>query len=395
MAKKILISDQCNCFFLEREEKEFAEGLINYLITGDLPITDSAIWQDAEIFTRFLKRDVWTLDDERKRNAINALIAYRIKYVIQHLTKLEIIEILNEFFGSDGKKFLLGIFEKKFHASIDDLILTQEKRVVTKKDLVNFNKIFEYPQWIEFDDEALQIIFEKIQNNELTDEQISYFLGASDDMKNYDQWFTVAKHVLLTTNNPHTFWVAGDVLSIIWRAAPKDKKSQEWFNDQIFEIFWPRVNSVWPILNKDKIDFDEDDESEILGDAISWLEMLDDIEERLPELEGRYQAVRYSTDEENFRDTFARLVTLTKNSKASLDEILNAYFEIVDAATSEEDAGAVEDIAENEIIPLVEESKEKNTRKIIVLVRRGAKYAKNYAATLKRERENIAKKLIG
>ena len=260
---------------------------------------------------------------------------------------------------------------------------------------MNFNKIFEYPQWIEFDDEALQIIFEKIQNNELTDEQISYFLGASDDMKNYDQWFTVAKHVLLTTNNPHTFWVAGDVLSIIWRAAPKDKKSQEWFNDQIFEIFWPRVNSVWPILNKDKIDFDEDDESEILGDAISWLEMLDDIEERLPELEGRYQAVRYSTDEENFRDTFARLVTLTKNSKASLDEILNAYFEIVDAATSEEDAGAVEDIAENEIIPLVEESKEKNTRKIIVLVRRGAKYAKNYAATLKRERENFAKKLIG
>ncbi len=394
MAKKILIANQCNHFFLGPEEKEFTEGLINYIITGDLPIMDSAIWQDAEIFTRFLKRDVWTLDDEQKQNAINALIAYRIKYVVQHLTKLEIVEVLNEFFNSDGEKSLLEMFEKKFHASIDDLILTQEKRVLAKKDLANFDKIFEYPQWIDFDAEALDTIFAKIENDELDDEQISYFLGASDDMKDYTRWFPVARHVLMTTNNAHTFWVAGDILSIIWRAAPKDKKSQKWFNDQIFEIFWPRVGSVWPILNKDKIDFEETEEAKILGDSIGWLEMLDDLEERLPGLNGEYKPVRYSTDQENFKDALGRLFPLVKAKDCPLDELLNAYFEVVEAATSEEDAEAVEDVAENDIIPLVEKSGEKNARKIIVLVRRGVKHAKNYAATLLRERENIAKNLV-
>ena len=73
---------------------------------------------------------------------------------------------------------------------------------------------------------------------------------------------------------------------------------------------------------------------------------------------------------------------------------MDAYFEIVDAASSLVDAEAVEEMAENEIIPLIENSGEKNARKIAVLVRRGVKHAKNYAVKLSRERENIAKKLI-
>lgn len=394
MAKKILIADQYNYFFAGQEEKEFAEGLVNYAITGELPVTDSAVWQDAEIFTRFLKRDVWTLDNERKQNAIDALISYRIKYVASHLTKLEIVEILNEFFSADGKKSLSEMFCKKFHAPIDDLILTQEKHVVTKKELNNLDKLFEYPQWIDFDDESLEIMFEKIENDQLNDEEISYFLGATDDMKNYPRWYEVAKHVLMTTNNAHTFWMAGDVLSIIWRAVPNDKKSEKWFNDQIFEIFWPRVGSIWPILNKDKINFYENEEARILEDAIGWLEMLDDLDERLPELKGKYKALSRATDAEEFKDALGGLFPLVKAKDCPLEQLLNAYFEVVDTATSQQDAQAVEDIAENDIIPLIEESEVQDARKIIVLVRRGVKHVKAYAAALARERENIAKKLV-
>ncbi|MBR3252461.1 hypothetical protein IKF84_00055 [Candidatus Saccharibacteria bacterium] len=388
------IPEVYNHLFVDRDEKDFAETLISYLIMGsDLKIT-SAVWQDAEIFTRYLKRDVWTIDDDQRWAARRALILYRVRYVVRHLTKLEIIEILNEFFEGKSKDGLLGLFAKKFHAPIDDLILTQERRIVTKKDLGNFDKIFEYPQWIDFDAETLETIFTRIENDELSDEQISYFLGASDDMKDYARWFAVAKHVLLTTNDPHTFWVAGDILSIIWRAAPKDKKSQKWFNDQIFEIFWPRVGSVWPILNEDKIDFEENGEAKILGDSIGWLKMLDDLEERLPGLKGKFKAAIYATDEENFKDALTRLLALVKVKECPLDEILNAYFEVVEAATSEEDAGTVEDVAENDIVPRIEASGEKNARKIVVLVRRGVKHAKNYAATLLRECENIAKNLV-
>ena len=388
------IPDTLNYLFSDKDEKDFAEGLIAYLIMGQEPKIDSAVWQDAEIFTRYLKRDVWTLDNEKRQAARDALILYRVKYAILHLTKLEIIEILNRFFASNGKEGLLEIFAKKFHAPIDDLILTQEKRIVTRKDLKDFDKIFEYPRWIEFDEEALETIFEKIENDELNDEQISYFLGATDDIDGYDRWFEVAKHVLLSTDNPHTFWVAGDILSIIWRAAPKDEKSQKWFNEQIFEIFWPRVGSVWPMLNKDKIDFDEDDEARILSDAIGWLEMLDDLKERLTDLGDDFEMVKYSTDEEDFKNALSHLARLLEEHKCPMNEILDAYFEIVDAASSLVDAEAVEEMAENEIIPLIENSGEKNARKIAVLVRRGVKHAKNYAVKLSRERENIAKKLI-
>ena len=131
-----------------------------------------------------------------------------------------------------------------------------------------------------------------------------------------------------------------------------------------------------------------------MGDAIGWLEMLDDLEERLPELKGKYEAPSSVTDAEEFKDALGRLFPLVKAKDCPLEEVLNAYFEVVDTATSQEDAQAVEDIAENDIIPLIEESGVQDARKIMVLVRRGVKHAKTYATALTRERENIAKRLV-
>ena len=75
------------------------------------------------------------------------------------------------------------------------------------------------------------------------------------------------------------------------------------------------------MLNKDKIDFDEDDEARILSDAIGWLEMLDDLKERLTDLGDDFEMVKYSTDEEDFKNALSHLARLLEEHKCPMNEI--------------------------------------------------------------------------
>ena len=315
--KDFIIPDYYDYLFDNLESKYLTERLARYTIFDIKPQITPAHWQDVEIFIRHEKRNVQSITDEQETNANFAILLYHIKYVIEHLTKAEIVKVLNQFFTqpSDNHKSIFELLDKRFHAPAESLFLTQEKLTITEsdiKDFKNFDKLFEYPGWIEFTDEANTKIFEKILNNELTDTEIDFFLGASDELRHYDQWFEPLKHILETTHNAHTFWTAGDCLAIIWKAVPEDEKSQKWFKDQLFEIFWPRVGSVWPLKNEDKIDFNQNDETQILKDSISWLRVLDDLRERLPELGKDYQLYDHNAADKDYQPTEAELKNIER-----------------------------------------------------------------------------------
>ena len=378
----------------DEESRLFASILLEYVVFDTKPKITPAIWQDVEIFIRYMRRDVWSLEDWQRENATRGIMLYRVKYVIEHLTKTEIIEIFNQFYKDTDSTFL-KLFEKKFHAPIDSLFLVQEKRVVTKDKINDFDQLFKYPAWLEFDDTANQAVFHKIYKNELTDEQIDYFLGASDDINDYVEWFKVAKHILLNTKNAHTFWTAGDVLSIIRRAVPEDDKSQKWLNDQIFEIFWPRVKNVWPMLNQAKIDFDYDEETKILKDSIGWLETLSDLKERLPELGKDYELINYKTPEKEFAYDEGYLLGRIHSWKASTGELMSRFFELVDIACSEQCVESLKQIAEEELTPIIKNSKEDiNIEKMISLIQKAVRHGEEAYQKLKIEGENISKNLI-
>lgn len=323
--KDFIIPDYYNYLFENLESKFFAERLVRYTIFDSKPQITPAHWQDVEIFIRYYKRNVESLSDEQETNANFAILLYRIKYVIEHLTKAEIIKVLNKFFAQnpDDHKSVFDLFDQKFHAPVESLFLTQEKLTITKDNLENFDKIFEYPGWIEFTEEANQAIFAKILNNELTDTQIDYFLGASDELRHYNKWFGVLKHILTTTHNAHTFWTAGDCMSIIWRAVPEDEKSQKWFKDQLFEIFWPRVGNIWPLQNEDKIDFSQDDETQILKDSMNWLRVLDDLKERLPELGKDFKLYDRKANDKDYHPTESELKTIERERKNLMKNLIN------------------------------------------------------------------------
>ena len=376
-------------------EKLFAEYLVRYILFDEKPIATPALWQDTVIYIRFKQRDVWSLSEEQINNAKYAILIYKVIYTIEHLKKPEILKILNHFFVQTSKKHegIFSLFEQKFHASLDSLLFTQEKLTVTKEMANNLDQLFLYPCWLEFTDEANQLIFDKILQNELSDEQIDYFLGASDDIVHYDQWFKVAKHILKTTHDSHVFWTAGDVLSIIWKAVPSDKNSQKWFRDEVFDIFWPRVNNIWPLLNEDKIDFEHDEDSRILRDSIGWLQVLDDLNERLPELGDDYKTYEHDVNEAGFAFHRRELLNKFEAGKISLDEAMKTFFVLTDFVYDDKTTSQLQELADDWLIPLSEQS-ENDFEDAIKMIRRAIKHAKTYVANLARERENITKNII-
>ena len=227
----------------------------------------------------------------------------------------------------------------------------------------------------------------------LSDEQIDYFLGASDDITHYDQWFKVAKHILKTTHDSHVFWTAGDVLSIIWKAVPQDAKSQKWFRDEVFDIFWPRVNNIWPLLNEDKIDFEHDEDSKILRDSVGWLQVLNDLNERLPELGDNYKTYEHDVNEAGFAFHRRELLNKFEVGKISLDEAMKAFFILTGFAYDDKTTSQLQELADDWLIPLAEQS-EDDFEDAIKMIYRAIKHAKAYVANLVRERKNLIKNLI-
>lgn len=387
------ISNTYNCLFANEDDKRFAAELIEHLLLGTKPVTTPGLWQDAEIYVRYKKRDVWHLEKEQFDNAEKAIGVFSMKYILEHMKKNEILDVMKQFFSQDrhGKDnlSLMECFQKKLSAPVADLFLTQEKVTVNCEMLKNFDRLFDYPTWIEFDDAATKKCFQMVMHDKMTDEQISYFFGAHDDMKQYDKWFEAAKHVLMTTNNPQTFWIAGDVLNIVWMALPDDEALQKWFRDQVFEIFWPRVGSVWPMINRERIDFDASDDLKITADAMGWLGSLKDLHERLPELPENYELNLSEGDDKAFQEKVRDVLEQNDGDKVRYVGITNNFYALCDMACTEKHLEDLEYVKKE----LVKEFQiwSNNSEEFSHDLDAAIRHAKKYVADMKREGEVMRK----
>ena len=395
LTSRSFLSNQFDYLFDDGEDKALVDCLARYIITGDHLVTTPALWQDVAIFIRYKKRDVWFLSDEQLENAKRAIFIYRVKYIIEHLSKQDIIKCLNKFYSQrndphydpDYKNPASRYFDQKLHAPVDSLFLTQEKLIIDKPDLKNFDKLLAYPCWLEFTDAAVDQITDQILTNKLTDEQIDYFLGATDGIKDYDKWLKVTKHILQTTNDSHVFYTAGDILAIIRRAVPADQKSQKWFNDQLFEIFWPRVGSIWPLQHEELIN---EGAAEILTDSIGWLHTISDIKDRLEELDDDFIMIDFNTDDADFKAQKSALHKIIQDKGCDPTGALNLFFDLAYVATSPETTEALREFTETEFMPFIKTT-EISTKATTDLINKAVKHAESYQQTLARERQNLAK----
>lgn len=395
MKHKIAIPDSQNYLFTGESDKEFAGELLNHVILETKPVTTPALWQDVEIFVRYKKRDVYSLSDEKYVNAQKAVVKFRIKYILEHLKKNEILKIYKDFFsqevGGEDNKTLECFFYEKLGVVIDDMFLVQEKNIIKKEDLKNFEEIFQYPSYVELDKGAIRECFDRVMKDKFSDTEIQYFFGASDNMAEYDKWYEAAKHVLMTTQDPQTFWTAGDILNIVWKAVPDDEKLQKWFRDQVYEIFWPRVGSTWPMINKDAIDWQASDEMRIAADAMGWLGSLKDLRERLPELPEDYELNLSEDENEVFDNKVGEVLAQNDGDRAAYAGIRANFYELCDMACTDKHLEDLEYV-KKELVKEYEvwsDQSEGFSRELDAAI----KHAKKYVADRKREGE-ILKKYI-
>lgn len=150
-------------------------------------------------------------------------------------------------------------------------------------DLNRLDDLFEYPDNIEFSPAAHDELARRIVQDRLPSRQIDFYLGAEDANLSYAKLYPALKHILTTTDDAHLFWTAGDTLSILERLIPDDPDLQNWFNQELYTIFWPRIGDVDRVKNYNQAEF-TDNERQIFLDALGWIINLPELKNLNPEL---------------------------------------------------------------------------------------------------------------
>ena len=130
-----------------------------------------------------------------------------------------------------------------------------------------------------------------------------------------------------------------------------------------------------------------------MRDSIGWLQVLDDLNERLPELGDDYKTYEHDVNEAGFAFHRRELLNKFEAGKISLDEAMKTFFVLTDFVYDDKTTSQLQELADDWLIPLSEQS-ENDFEDAIKMIRRAIKHAKTYVANLARERENITKNII-
>ncbi len=265
-----LIQDGC---FVDSETEDLVYMFLTDTTCED--ISKPAIWQDAQFYLCTLDKRLYCTDEEVIQNGKNALNSYRAKYAMKKLGRHGIRKLLERFFDFNQLEANAGNFIKMLNKTlgedIQEMFLNQTPIYVGVDDLDKFDAFFEYPGWIEFTPEANDEIIRRILHNEMTNEQIDFYLGAEHETTELYKLYPALKHIIKTTSDSHLFSTAGDVVAIIWGLLPdKDKKLDKWFNEELYDIFWARIGDVNQIKSYQDLEL-PDDKKRIFDDALGWI----------------------------------------------------------------------------------------------------------------------------
>lgn len=226
---------------METPPEELGDDKIYLRAAEDALENKPRVWQDTMIWLRLINRQINHLDSLEVIDGRVAILAYMGKYELEHPGEKDIEDLLTVFYNP------------------------MQPTVIDVGDLKNFDSFFEYPCRIEFTPKAHEEIVQRILHDKMSSKQIDFYLGTEESSEfGYSKLYPALKHILLTASDEHLFWTASDVLAIIWRLLPdSDKEPDSWFNKELYDIFWPRVeNNRLRLLTSENI---------IFNDSLSWI----------------------------------------------------------------------------------------------------------------------------
>ena len=243
-----------------------------------------ATWQDAMIYIRYHDGRLTNISPNEISNGADTLLNYRVRYITRHFTDKSIIAALGMLFDlnqldQNVNKLYELLSLATCEKDLEHKFLNQKLQKVTELNFSKFDDMFEYPVWFEFSDEVTEQIIQRILDDKLQDYQIDYYLGVEEHHHDYAKIYPAIKHIITNTYDQHLLWTAGDVLNLIWKAIPDDEQLQAWFRREVYQMYWPKIGSVWPIQHYDEFKFENKNKQKIFDDALSWVLCLKDIDQ--------------------------------------------------------------------------------------------------------------------
>lgn len=241
-----------------------------------------AHWQDAVIYQRYRAGELLCENDGVLDRGCKAVGIYQGRYVIERLPREKIAKLIEK----PEQKLYEGLAQELGEPDFREKFTTSEVVEVTPKMLKDWGRLVQYPTRMRFTEEAAQKFNQQVLDNKMGVRAADYYLGADGTYEGAVMALPAAEFVIEHTDNDHLLWVAGDVLNLVWKVLPDDDFVQELFRKRIYQLYWPKINNLWPIANYGRIQFREAREQQIFDDALGWLFCLEDIGEMNPEIGG-------------------------------------------------------------------------------------------------------------
>lgn len=264
----------------------------------DLTIND---YLGAIAYIHHLDGTEYILNSDDRDDCRIALQKYRLRYVVEKIGWNE----LNKFFAdfvSGHKTRLFKELEQLVKEPVDQIFTKIQtiKSGCTELDAISDHDIaslFTYqPVRVDFSAAAHAKIITKIQNlgpASLRSDAASIAFYLANYLLHEDEWpladvlpaatYIVKNIPLDDFNDTHAdqlLWVAGEIINDAWRFLEEKEEAQKKYRDLVYDSYWPRIGSLWPIQHYDQFEFKDKVTSKMFNDILSFVICLNDLTER-------------------------------------------------------------------------------------------------------------------
>lgn len=261
-------------------------------------------YYQAVLYLRHISGEDYLLNWEDIDNSQNALNKYRLKYVVDKIGWNKLDAIFVKLVKTKSTKLFNEIQKtlgKSVYSIYDKLETIKSDR--TSLECIepnNLENLFNRPVLVDFTKAAHKAILKDIlerRGNSFNPDARSIALYFANYLLNEDKlpFPDVLPAVVHTIgvmpdddfNHTHTddlFFMCGEIIDHAWRYLEEDDAKQKEFRDLVYGIYWPRVDGLWPIVYRNKIEFKRESAGKIFDDAVSFVMSLNDIDKRNKEI---------------------------------------------------------------------------------------------------------------
>lgn len=304
-------------YFLFANDQE--RVLFYFLLTKNTEdyVDNPTVWSKALDYIRYHNKCGFNYNNRRADDGIVAANIYLADYVIKTLGNTELNVFLKHFLDfsllQENAGHLYDLLAKALGVSkLEDVFLKQKINKVNINSVEDFDKLITKPQRIEFTAQAHQKISQFILDGTLGEAWTMLYLNTYEKPDNYAKLYPVLKHVLKTTNSPSLFYKAGDLLNSIWQTLPSDIELNQWFEKEIYDIYWPRIGGIWAIEHYDMLKSDAKNSGELYK-YILYLDSNDDIPSEIRDVR------EYSCDTPIIEDSLGWILCLDNLGEFNLE----------------------------------------------------------------------------